>query len=86
MPKKAAGCIIDAVFVKVIDALVKEGTVTIIGFGSFKGTSKEITIPAHKAVSFSPGKGMKEIVNKKKKLPTTKCKATAKCSAGTKKK
>lgn len=74
--KKAAGAAVDSVFAETMNALKAEGSVSIMGFGSFKvveraervgrnpGTGQEITIPARKAVRFSPGKKLKEAVNK----------------------
>ncbi len=61
----------------IIAALKKEKRVQIIGFATFKtvtraarngrnpSTGKEIKIPASKTVKFSPGKQLKEEVNKK---------------------
>jgi DNA-binding protein HU-beta len=56
----------------IIKANLKKGDVAITGFGSFKvvkrkarkgrnpRTGKELTIPARKAVKFTPGKARKE--------------------------
>lgn len=68
----------EAALEAVIDALteaLKEGeTVTFTGFGSFKVTDRaarkgrnprtgmEITIPASKAVKFTPGKALKDAI------------------------
>jgi DNA-binding protein HU-beta len=89
--KKVAGSAIDAVFASMMNALEAEGTVSIIGFGTFKlveraersgrnpGTGVAITIPAHKAVRFSPGKKLKDTINKetKKKALGKKAKAAS---------
>ncbi|MDR3175089.1 MAG: HU family DNA-binding protein [Desulfovibrio sp.] len=62
----------DSLFAILADALKKGDAVSIMGFGSFKTvsraarkgrnpqTGKEISIPAHKAVKFTPGKALKE--------------------------
>jgi DNA-binding protein HU-beta len=90
--KKTAGGVIDSVFSGIMNALDAEGAVSIIGFGTFKvvdraarsgrnpGTGAAITIPAHKAVRFSVGKKLKEMVNKqgKKKAAPKKAKAAPK--------
>ena len=67
---------LDATIAALTNALKSGGTVTFTGFGSFKVTNraarkgrnprtgKEITIPASKAVKFTPGKMLKEAVNK----------------------
>jgi DNA-binding protein HU-beta len=89
--KKTASGVIDAVFASMMNALDAEGAISIIGFGSFKvveraersgrnpGTGAVISIPAHKAVRFSPGKKLKDVVNKegKKKAAGKKAKAAS---------
>lgn len=68
--------VLDAVISSLTDALMAGDSVTFTGFGSFKvteraarkgrnpRTGKEITIPASKAVKFTPGKVLKEAVKK----------------------
>ena len=65
---------LDAVIASLTDALRAGDSVTFTGFGSFKVTDRakrkgrnprsgeEITIPASKAVKFTPGKILKEAV------------------------
>lgn len=67
---------LDATIAALTDALKAGESVTFTGFGSFKVTNraarkgrnprtgKEITIPASKAVKFTPGKMLKEAVKK----------------------
>lgn len=67
---------LDAVVASLTDALQSGESVTFTGFGSFKitdraarkgrnpRTGKEITIPASKAVKFTPGKMLKDAVKK----------------------
>lgn len=67
---------VNAVFNTVHDALVKDGEVILVGFGSFKvkdvparqghnpKTGETITIPDHKAVKFKAGKALADDVNK----------------------
>lgn len=67
---------LDATIAALTDALKSGESVTFTGFGSFKVTNraarkgrnprtgKEITIPASKAVKFTPGKMLKEAVKK----------------------
>jgi DNA-binding protein HU-beta len=90
--KKTAGAVIDSVFAGMMQALEAEGEASIIGFGSFKvveraersgrnpGTGAPITIAAHKAVRFTPGKKLKDLVNQeeKKKAAAKKAKAPVK--------
>jgi len=69
--------VINEVLSSITGALKKEKRVQIIGFGTFKtvsraarngrnpSTGKEIKIPASKTTKFSPGKQLKEEVNKK---------------------
>lgn len=66
---------LNAITDSITDALAKEDTVSLIGFGTFslrerserKGknpqTGAEITIPASKSVGFKPGKALKDAVN-----------------------
>lgn len=67
---------LDATIAALTEALKTGESVTFTGFGSFKVTNraarkgrnprtgKEITIPASKAVKFTPGKMLKEAVKK----------------------
>lgn len=65
---------LDAIIAALTEALKAGESVTFTGFGSFKvtdraarkgrnpRTGKEISIPASKAVKFTPGKSLKEAV------------------------
>ncbi len=69
---------VEAVLEAIKDALVKDDTVQLIGFGTFKvskraarqgrnpRTGETIKIPASKVPSFSAGSALKDAVNKKK--------------------
>jgi DNA-binding protein HU-beta len=73
--KKAAQEAVDCVFSAISDALKKNDSVQIIGFGSFKTsqraarkgrnpqTGAEIDIPARTVPKFVPGKALKDAVN-----------------------
>jgi DNA-binding protein HU-beta len=73
--KAAAGRALDAVLGAVTTTLVKEGTVTLVGFGSFSvgkraartgrdpRTGDAINIKAVKVPKFRPGKALKDAVN-----------------------
>ncbi|NLL06706.1 MAG: HU family DNA-binding protein [Clostridiaceae bacterium] len=77
--KKNSEAALNAFIASVQETLEKGDKVVLVGFGTFevrkraarKGrnpqTKKEITIPASKAPVFKAGKGLKDIVNKKKK-------------------
>ena len=70
--KVQAEAVYDTVLESIMDALAKGDDVTFRGFGTFSvtqrkarqgvnpSTGEKITIPAQKAVKFSPGKDMKE--------------------------
>jgi len=72
--KKDAQKAVDCVFSAIKDALSKNESVTIIGFGTFKvatrkarvgrnpRTGKEIKIPEKKVPKFVPGKALREAV------------------------
>ena len=72
--KAAAGRALDAMFDAVHDALSKDGSVTLVGFGTFKVSTREardgrnprtkeaIRIPASKVPKFIPGKALKDAV------------------------
>ncbi len=74
LTKKDTQNAIDAMLEAVMDALKKGGSVTLVGFGSFKvakraarkgrnpQTGKTINIPARKTPKFTPGKSFKEKV------------------------
>jgi len=76
--KKNSEAALNAFIASVEETLGKGEKVVLVGFGTFevrnraarKGrnpqTKKEITIPASKAPVFKAGKGLKDIVNKKK--------------------
>jgi len=73
--KAAAGRVVDATTDTITAALKKGDSVTLIGFGTFKvssraartgrnpQTGKEIKIAARKSPGFSAGKALKEAVN-----------------------
>ena len=73
--KDAASKTVDAVFGAITTTLQENGSVALIGFGSFSMTSRaarvgrnprtgaEITIAASKAPTFKAGKGLKDAVN-----------------------
>ncbi len=73
--KDKAGEIITIITDQITEALRKEDTVSLIGFGSFvqkhrkerqgknPQTGEEITIKASNSVGFKPGKALKEAVN-----------------------
>lgn len=75
MTKAGAERALNAFLAAVHDVLVKEGKLTLTGFGTFavekrkerKGrnprTGAAIKIPASKVVKFRPGKNLKESVN-----------------------
>jgi DNA-binding protein HU-beta len=70
---------VKAVFSSITSALQAGDSISVIGFGSFSvgdraarmgrnpSTGAEIKIPAAKVVKFKVGKGLKEVVNTKKK-------------------
>jgi len=76
--KKNSEAALNAFIASVEETFGKGEKVVLVGFGTFevrnraarKGrnpqTKKEITIPASKAPVFKAGKGLKDIVNKKK--------------------
>ena len=73
--KKAAGEAVEAFLETVEEAIITEGSVQFVGFGTFKAkntverkgrnpkTGEEIIIPAKKAVKFKVGKKLDEAVN-----------------------
>ena len=76
LTKKAAGDALDAMLDAVTGELMKGGSVTITGFGTFKvsaraartgvnpqNPSEKIQIPASKVPTFKAGKNLKEAVN-----------------------
>ncbi|MCF8044378.1 MAG: HU family DNA-binding protein [Desulfarculaceae bacterium] len=72
--KKEAQAAVDCVFETVTEALSKNDSVTLVGFGTFKTaerkarkgrnpqTGKEINIPSRNVPKFVPGKALKESV------------------------
>jgi nucleoid DNA-binding protein len=72
--KKEAQAAVDCVFSTITNALKKEDSVTLIGFGTFKvgqrkartgrnpQTGAEIKISAKKVAKFLPGKALKDAV------------------------
>ena len=79
LTKKDSEEALNAILRSIEEALKKGDKISLVGFGSFevkkrkarKGmnpqTKEEIKIPAKKVPVFRAGKGLKEIVNKKKK-------------------
>ncbi|MGM0418694.1 MAG: HU family DNA-binding protein [Thermodesulfobacteriota bacterium] len=73
--KKEAQAAVDQVFSAITDALAKDDSVTLVGFGTFKAadrkarkgrnpqTGDEIEIPARKVPKFVPGKNLKDAIN-----------------------
>ena len=74
LTKRTSKEALDAVVSAIIDSLVKEEKVTLVGFGTFQvvsrkarrgrnpQTGEEIQIPAKKVPKFKPGKGLREKV------------------------
>ena len=75
LTKRAAAEAVAATFQGVNEGLTADGKVVVTGFGSFEvkaraaragrnpKTGEAITIPAHKAVTFRAGKGLKDCAN-----------------------
>nr|WP_221200428.1 HU family DNA-binding protein [Litorivivens lipolytica] len=75
MPKAAAGRALDAVVDSITDALKKDDSVSLVGFGTFSvkeraartgrnpQTGEPINIAAAKIPSFKAGKALKDAVN-----------------------
>ena len=73
--KAAAGRAVDALIAAVKSTLKKNGSVTLVGFGTFRvakrkprtgrnpRTNQPIRIPAAKVPKFAPGKAFKDAVN-----------------------
>ena len=73
--KREARVAVDCVFSSISKTLRKKGTVTLVGFGTFKvnerkarkgrnpQTGEEINIKAKKVPKFVPGKALKDAVN-----------------------
>ena len=76
--KTEAHKVVDAVLEGVCEGLAADGKVILPGFGSFEvrtrtarvgrnpRTGEQMKIEASRTPAFKPGKGMKDIVNKKK--------------------
>jgi DNA-binding protein HU-beta len=74
--KKDAQAAVDSVFSAITQALQKEDSVTVVGFGTFKvskrsarkgrnpQTGAEIHIAASNAARFVPGKALKDALNR----------------------
>lgn len=72
--KKDAQAAVDCVFSTITEALSKQESVTLVGFGTFKTserkarkgrnpqTGKEIDIPARNVPKFIPGKALKDAI------------------------
>ncbi|MDI9471452.1 MAG: HU family DNA-binding protein [Tissierellia bacterium] len=80
MTKKASADVLAAVLETIEEALVRGDRVQLVGFGTFEVRNRKarlgrnpqkpdevMEIPASKAPVFKAGKGLKELVNKKKK-------------------
>ena len=75
LSKDKAGEALNAILEQITQALERQETINLIGFGSFtqrargarRGknpqTGEEIEIPASNTVAFKPGKALKEAVN-----------------------
>ncbi|MDY0362810.1 MAG: HU family DNA-binding protein [Desulforegulaceae bacterium] len=73
--KKDAQAAVDQVFSAITEALQKDESVTLVGFGTFKTserkarkgrnpqTGADIEIPARKVPKFVPGKNLKDAIN-----------------------
>ncbi|MER0239627.1 HU family DNA-binding protein [Fulvimarina sp. MAC8] len=76
LSKQQASAAVDAVFGTIEEALADGGDIRLVGFGTFavthrnasKGrnpsTGAEVDIPARNVPKFTPGKGLKDSVNK----------------------
>ncbi len=76
MKKKDAERAVNLVFETITDSLCKEEKVMISGFGSFQAkkrdakigrnpqTQEEMVIPSYKSACFSPGKNLKNAINR----------------------
>ena len=76
--KAEAHKVVDAVLAGIEEGLAADGKVVLPGFGSFEvrtrtarvgrnpRTGEQLKIEASRTPAFKPGKGMKDIVNKKK--------------------
>ncbi len=79
LTKADAAKALDAFLEAAATALKKDDKVTLVGFGTFSvkkraartgvnpRTREPIKIPASKTIGFTPGKALRETVNKKKK-------------------
>ncbi len=75
LPKEKTNDVVSAIFDEITNALSREETVSLIGFGSFSQrhraartgrspkTGETIQIPASTSVGFKPGKALKDSVN-----------------------
>ena len=78
LTKKEAAAALDATIEGVINGLVQDGKVQLVGFGSFEvrtrtarvgrnpRTGESLKIEASRTAAFKPGKDMREAVNGKK--------------------
>ncbi|BFM18649.1 HU family DNA-binding protein [Maricurvus nonylphenolicus] len=75
LPKEKTNDVVSAIFDEITNALSRDETVNLIGFGSFSQrhraartgrspkTGETIQIPASTSVGFKPGKALKDSVN-----------------------
>lgn len=73
--KKDAQAAVECVFASIADALKKDDSITLVGFGTFKvdkrkarkgrnpRTGEPLDIPARNVPKFTPGKALKDAVN-----------------------
>lgn len=75
LTKEKAGEVLNAITDEITNAMTRDESVSLIGFGTFSQrarsartgknpqTGKAIQIPASKSVGFKPGKALKDAVN-----------------------
>lgn len=75
LPKDKASSVVSAIFEEITNALSRNDTVSMVGFGTFTQrhraartgrspkTGETIEIPASTSVGFKPGKALKDAVN-----------------------
>lgn len=75
IPKDTADLVVSAIVEQITNALARQETVSLVGFGSFSQrhrgsrtgrspkTGETIQIPASNSVGFKPGKALKDALN-----------------------